>query len=105
MTEDEAKTKWCPFAKPVMVTEHDLFVRSFNERDDVDKIKNSMHRINDKCIGSECMAWRWIDLDVRDFGAVGDYNQETREGTDDTEAFQRAIDAERHGYCGLAGKL
>ena len=32
MTEDEAKTKWCPQA-------HD--------------------GSNQKCIGSKCMAWRW----------------------------------------------
>jgi hypothetical protein len=36
MTEDEAKTKWCP------------------------KIE---HRGWGKCIGSGCMAWRWINPD------------------------------------------
>lgn len=39
MTEEEAKTKWCPFAR------------------DVDGAPTT------NCIGSACMAWRW-DHDI-----------------------------------------
>lgn len=44
MTEEEAKTKWCPFAGQPR--------RELNE--DTDKPLED-------CIGSQCMAWRWHD--------------------------------------------
>ena len=53
MTEDEAKTKWCPM------------VRSSDLEKDVDncyiKDRNPTYS---RCIGSDCMMWRW-ELDVR----------------------------------------
>ena len=100
MTEEEAETKWCPFARSRFA---DINIGGGKGKYAV--LLDDDEKINLYCIGSRCMAWRWIDRNVRDFGAKGDHNQETGEGTDDTEAFQRAIDAERHGYCGLAGKL
>ena len=49
MTEDEAKTKWCPFARQI---------ESFAE-------KTSYNRTTDgkgvgNCLGSACMAWQAI---------------------------------------------
>ena len=103
MIESEARTKWCPFARSRSIQ----YRQSNNVMGCTTYMLNGHDVPTTTCIGSACMAWRWINLDVKDFGAVGDYNQKTGEGTDDTEAFQKAIDAatERHGYCGLAGKL
>jgi hypothetical protein len=61
MTEDEAKTKWCP------------------------KIE---HRGWGKCIGSGCMAWRWM-LNV------GENPENPAEAT---------ILPPVKGYCGLGGR-
>ena len=55
MTEEEAKTKWCPFAMFAdaawgphnRATKHDKAV--------TDGVL---------CIGSGCMAWRWGDSDI-----------------------------------------
>lgn len=67
MTEDEAKTKICH--------------RSIDGDDSpAPVIGNEMFAKNYACIGSACMAWRWID---------------------DPEAME---DEPYEGFCGLAGK-
>lgn len=48
MTEDEAKTKWCPFARP-------LAEDAFGEP--ITGINRPLHEKN-FCLGSQCMAWR-----------------------------------------------
>ncbi len=60
ITEDEAKTKWCPEARAVFVPEadHSRWLGGHNivitmEGGEV----NISHRV--KCIGSECMQWKW----------------------------------------------
>lgn len=53
MTEDEAKTKWCPM------------VRSSDTDQTVDNAYISDRNPSySRCIGSDCMMWRW-KLDVR----------------------------------------
>ena len=75
MTEEEAKTKWCPFAR----VEHAVMMHgvtvgySFN-RGEADQAPYGA------CISSACMAWRW---------RKPPYNNEPKGGD---------------GYCGLAGK-
>ena len=84
MTEDEAKTKWCPFVRyqPARKFSFGRIKAAINRwLDDDDKQLNPepCH-----CIGSECMAWR-----------------------DDKSANQCAnarMENQDHGYCGLAGK-
>ena len=98
MTEDEAKTKWCPYAR----------ISSLNEGGDDGPSSNRwLGWISDGevgsvacCIASTCMAWRWSEAEharrfVSAFGGAG-VNFVTTE---------RAIKPdERQGYCGLAGQ-
>ena len=56
VTEDEAKTMWCPFVRHA-----DVDIYTFN-RGGGDNFLNE-HPNNQgsvcNCIGSKCMAWRW----------------------------------------------
>ena len=77
MTEDEAKTKWCPFAR---VTIRDDIADSWNRFEDgIEAAVDGSH-----CIASNCMAWRWGKKPSAD----GVLFVEDRE----------------HGYCGLASR-
>jgi hypothetical protein len=68
MTEEEAKTKWCPFVRHAEDTNQETSVPAFN------RLAEPL-RYNLNCVGSDCMAWRYVN---------------------------RPVDG--HGYCGLAGK-
>lgn len=74
MTEDEAKTKWCPFARYTSV-------RGTGINRWIDEGDTNMSPDPAKCIGSACMAWR----EVTSFRA------------------DRLTDEIVGGYCGLAG--
>jgi len=77
MTEDEAKTKWCPFARgPLLVKLNEWTTLPVN-RDDTGGPDGGC-----KCLGSACMAWR----------AQYEWNDAAN-----------TIDA-TGGYCGLAGR-
>ena len=65
-TPEEALDKWCPFARSE--------TRSAPAIPDV------------TCLGSDCMAWRWVRTHVKN------------EAGDDTVAT-----TDQYGYCGLAG--
>ena len=68
MTEEEAKTKWCPFVRGVF---------GKNQNDSFDLKSNTVHNrvlldTGDvgihpamNCIGSACMAWRWATINTR----------------------------------------
>jgi len=80
MTEDEAKTKWCPH-KRVAIIKHDWSeITTGHNQIELDGepglTKDAVHY---RCIASACMAWRWID---------------------DPEALE---DEPYEGFCGLAG--
>lgn len=75
LTEEEAKTKWCPFAHSYEVhgpMDHPV---SLNRNSTGHPDKDCL------CIGVACMAWRSV------LGAV-----------------QPGIAAKHEGYCGIAGK-
>ena len=78
MTEDEAKTKWCPFVRVSIATggQDTYAVNRIAKLDDKDLVGNTP---GTRCIASECMAWRW-----------------NPEGHIPNKGKQ--------GYCGLAGK-
>jgi hypothetical protein len=77
MTEDEAKTKWCPFG------ERDAHSRS-----------NFEAYAGMSCIGSQCMAWRRIIH----------MNFEMESVPDKPGVLRRKKAPTVTGYCGLAGK-
>jgi hypothetical protein len=100
MTEGEARTKWCPFARVLetgsMAGEEASRV-AFNRLDNCDysggpPATDSVPEVPElnlltttMCIGSACMAWRWVGA----FPLPDD---------------PPAISERYHGYCGLAGK-
>ena len=79
MTEEEAKTKWCPMLGEGNAT------KGLHERVD--------GTVSANCIGSDCMMWRWDAITPEE-------KRQLREYGDDTGPLL-AIP----GYCGLAGKL
>lgn len=80
MTEDEAKTKWCPMVRATMGS------TLFCTNRDGNLISGVIADFNVNCIGSACMMWRW-------HGAV------VAEGMPVVPNVPTL-----HGYCGLAGK-
>lgn len=78
MTEDEAKTKWCPMVRV-----------GANRRDTNEK------EATVNCIGSRCMLWRW---NTKYIPPPHSWMQQhpTPEGT--TEV------SDTEGYCGLSGR-
>ena len=79
MTEDEAFEKWCPYSRRY----HEG--GSYNRTDNKWNVPESTN-----CVGSKCMAWRWIKDPLVDFVA--------KEQTIINKTSE-------HGYCGLAGQL
>lgn len=76
MTEDEAKTKWCPFVRVVPPTSN---WHGMNNRAQLVKDGSNL-MVN--CLASSCMAWRWAMVDE---GRSSSYQSRDR------------------GGCGLAG--
>ena len=92
MTESEAQTKWCPFARIVF--------EQFNIAGN--RLNSITSTIPDpsRCIGSECMAWRWNEPTCRkkEEGTIHSLRMLDSEWG---EKYERMPDT---GYCGLAGK-
>lgn len=108
MTEAEAKTKWCPFVR--VFDWHDWFMQ--REGDDgpitYPSLPPAYNRLQIdpkaevdigahdgqalRCIGSECMAWRWH---MR-------HNPAWQDAPTTSDVPLYIADTE-HGYCGLAG--
>ena len=81
MTEDEAKTKWCPFVR-YRLTGTDVAVNC----DDPERPHAFDEEIPFNCIASACMAWRWKAFP----GAAASIGDPARSTTE--------------GHCGLAGR-
>lgn len=87
MTEDEAKTKWCPFVRLHIEGRAPSFTVAPNRE------QRGTH-----CIASACMAWRtrhqWLDNAQQnpDWVSYAPYAFEPGEGQERDD-----------GYCGLAG--
>lgn len=105
MTEDEAKTKWCPFARPAAVAPHDCGEVRGNRNMDGAVDTGAL------CIASQCMAWRWSD--AKRTAAFLDAVQAHMKASSSPNFAKstQAVYAERgrefensEGYCGLAGR-
>jgi len=90
MTEDEAKKKWCPQSRVTV---------------DGERILTNMPNDVMRCVGSQCMAWRWKYVEVL-------FNWKTKEVKPvvpfepyDSEKWALLTDASKtEGFCGLANK-
>jgi hypothetical protein len=86
MTEDEAKTKWCPFAR---YDSGDGAPSNRWKQSLPASEPDALNPVACRCIGSACMAWRWQP--------AGSMDRPTRTGPGNASV------ARTRGYCGLAG--
>ena len=94
MTEDEARTKWCPFVQRSI---------SINDQHpDAGASTDNRTGPNQNCIASACMAWRVSEtVDEQE-------NHFVRQNNTRLARQQDALpmpEFKDQGYCGLAGKL
>jgi hypothetical protein len=85
MTEDEAKTKWCPFAR-VLAQDAERKLQGQAASNRIDWVGGQPQMpVGSACVASVCMAWRTPFLWTEDDGST-----QPNDG--------------KHGFCGLAGK-
>ncbi len=87
LTEDEAKTKWCPFARVGSPAVHDAAVMNRMVSEDSALVADLA-----PCVGSACMAWRPISVDAL-------LKRQPEIPKDDPGVRNYVV----RGYCGLAG--
>lgn len=119
MTEDEAKTKWCPFARGSLCREESLgdttvgvviggtgYNRGLVVSDD-GKTLGLTTPASCFCIASACMAWRWIPGGDtrRKIDAIKEHREQHNSSLLDAKNAVEATwrPAGDTGYCGLAG--
>ena len=96
MTEEEAKTKWCPFVR--FTDETDGTYAVTNRGDVCDRSHNQNARDLSRCIGSDCMAWRFeMRICDKKTGKPIPLGQSYLKGTAE-------LRPTTNGFCGLAGK-
>lgn len=87
MTEQEARTKWCPMSR-VSLTKGEV---GYN------RVDGGIPSEYATCIGSDCMMWEWAEEEyIFSGGKVDDSYEEVPGG------LWRKKKEIRHGYCGLA---
>ena len=106
MTEQEAKTKWCPFARVTWQTDATSWNRVQDGAGNVDEGTGNAC----KCLGSDCMAWRATKGDEEPLiEAVRRYRNENGASLKDAKEYVETHPEYRRGtpdggFCGLAGK-
>lgn len=120
ITEEEAKTKWCPMVRTHIVNVKDYYGDTTAAGSAVNKCtKRSV------CIASACMMWRWVDGEMVNFplacgygvfcGMVKSVNDEDpgfpcsalpicREWYRRHGDIREIVCKDRRGYCSLTGK-
>lgn len=93
MTEEDAKGRWCPF---VRLVHGSIGTQSTSHRDGqpaynrlVDEAKYSFPKAGG-CLGSACMAWRWVPSNHM-------------RGVPNRDGEVEFVSVREHGFCGLAG--
>ncbi len=98
MTPDDAKTRWCPFARVLAprhgATASTAFNRLSASRAHID-LPAGTH-----CIADACMAWRWHMSPLGVERAKAKVADPAYTQTEQDEHFAAATP---YGYCGLAG--
>lgn len=109
MNEEEAKTKWCPFVRKILVNAG--FDTATHNRATVYTTAGTFEESESNkispCIGSQCMAWRLKSM--AEWSAKLKNATSTHNGRiipPEKKGYYRAEDLEYipEGYCGLAGK-
>lgn len=95
MTEEEAKTKWCPFNR---ITPGNADYHACNNRGEVAS-RDATLSVN--CIGSACTAWRWGRA-TSDAPSSIRHPGDTGAAADAYGFWYR--DGKPIGFCGLAGR-
>lgn len=114
MSEAEAKTKWCPFARALGTLTRP---RDGVEAVIADGAQNRGYQMggalpNCLCLGSGCMAWRWSEKPGRhqkfsessyddDRLHEAGYAPDGESGTSNRKSYSKTVQGT--GYCGLAG--
>lgn len=97
MTEEEARTKWCPFSRPELPRADDCGYQAGNRAFVEPGGDQTTERT--RCLGSACMAWR---AHTKSWNAtVGRWVEPERAYLSSDIIEQRPTD---EGHCGLAGK-
>ena len=95
MTEEDAKTKWCPFARVSCANTPETGNHAAN-RNAVMLDEAPSLTAGSQCVGSRCMAWR------------GQYTPEfhamVKEHFRTTGIWLKPTPKDTEGHCGLAGK-
>lgn len=101
MTEDEAKQRWCPFARVVVAVGRWVNAQkplASGNRLSASVVPDGASREDmtnpgaSRCIASACMAWRWSS----DFNEIVARHPEAKTPAE--------IKSYADGFCGLAGK-
>lgn len=108
MTEDEAKTKWCPFARVA-------FVRREPEGEgwrtnsgepvwNVARVSKGGAEFREPCVASACMAWRTRHMPKEHRAAMFRDERRLHPALTDDQLWSRVNSFDLpDGYCGLAG--
>lgn len=99
MTEDEAKTKWCPLAKRVPYASAAQAEEIALNGIDPDYSQDMAAQW--PCIASACMAWRWSNYKLGHDLAFHERSYGKEKAKASHEQFMR--ETPLNGYCGLAG--
>lgn len=94
MTEDEAKTKWCPFAR-VGTSSHPGYPAINRDVEGGVRTEEAS-----RCEGSACMAWRWRRYADDERIPNGVWVDPTGAAAVGAKGNLKPI-----GYCGLAGAV